>query len=362
MRREVLASHAVMFFAFLSYTMARPYVLRYAEGFGGALIGFAVALGSVAAVLYKVFGVSKLSSDSSKLIALGAMLFALSYLLPLLGLGGYVLYEILNNLAFSIVLISTLVIVAELAEPSRLGFHYGIRGTALSIAGTLGPMLGVILYSYFKLPGVLLSASLVSLIMIALANSAKGVRVHGEGEFKVSKRWLAAFFSSFFMASSFLIISTYLPPYQASKGIPHEVTSAFFSARAIGSGIVRVPAGILADKASVAIVIPPLLAVLASSLSIKALNISFSSLTGFLIGMAWGITSPTVLSTAGREKQKSKSFGFFTVGWDIANLTVVPLVGAISGNNYSLALTSSIVTSVVAFFTFIWLYKSLRSS
>ncbi len=361
MKREVLASHAAMFITFLTYTMTKPYVLRAAESYGGALIGFASAIGSISAMAYKVFGVQKLAADSSTLLIAASLIAFVSFPLPLLGPAGYVAYEALNNFAFAIVLIDTLVVVAERTDPARLGFQYGIRGAALSLAGTIGPMLGVLLYTLGRLPAVLWTASLTSLLLILISRYLGGVLIHGKGEFNVSKRWLSAFFSSLLLASSFLIISTYLPPYQASIGIPHEVTSAFYSARAVGSGIVRIPAGMLADKASALISIPPLLAIIAASLSTHATTLSLSSLAGFLIGMSWGIASPVVLSTAGREKQKSKSLGLFTIGWDIANLTIVPLVGAISGNNYSIALSFSIVTSIMAIIPFVMLYKSLRS-
>jgi hypothetical protein len=260
------------------------------------------------------------------------------------------------------ILIATLVTVAERAESSKLGFHYGVRGTALSVAGTLGPVAGIILYSKFGLFGVLIASSLISLLLLVLLNTMRGVKVHGKGEFKVSSSWMAAFISSFLMASSFLIISTYLPPYQASLGVPHEASSAFFSARAIGGGIVRIPAGLLADRASLAITLPPILATLASLFSVKATNTTLSSLTGLLIGMAWGITSPTVLSTAGKEKQKSKSFGFFTVAWDLANLSSVSLAGLIAGNNFSIALLSSLMISSLALTSFLWLHSSLKRS
>jgi len=350
----------VMLVTFLTFTMSRPYVLRYAKGFGGTVIGLAVALNSLASITFKVLGTSRVNMDSAKLSVLGGVLLSLSYLLPIFGVVGYLFYEIFNGLAFSMILIVTLVVVAELAEPSRLGFHYGIRGTALSAAGFVGPLIGILLYDSGGLLWVLLASSIFSLLLIPISLNMGGVRIYGGGDFKVSRRWVWAFLTSLLLASSFLIISTYLPPYQALKGVPHEVTSLFFSARALGSGVVRMPAGILADRASIAIAFPPVLAVLASALSSNALNAATSSLVGLLIGAAWGLTSPVVLSTAGRERQKTKSFGLFTVGWDIAQLTVVPFAGFLANNSYSRALSIALVTSALSSLTFLSLYMSIR--
>ncbi|ABU81481.1 MFS transporter [Ignicoccus hospitalis] len=335
----LLKSHLLAFFLFLSASSSDPYVLREAHVYGSLSVGLASGLASLVGLASKLTMFKR--GLSPGMASSAPALMILAYPTALLGLPGFFAYLMLTNVAFAIILVLSLTVVAEEAPPNKLGFHYALRGIALSAASFLGPLVGGLAYSALGLPGSLAVGAAASAVTFAIQRTLMGYSFKGGGGWSFSPSWALAYATSFFLASTVLIISTYLPPYQASRGSGYLATTYFFSGRALGSGSTRVLGGIIADAAPRLIAVPPLLALAASRLALNALEPSAAAVAGFFTGGSWGLASPTLLSIAAREKEKGKSMSLFTTAWDLANVTSVPLAGAAGSFEASLSLSTA---------------------
>ncbi len=343
----LVISHLLMFMLMFVFMGSDPYILRHAHVYGSAAIGVASGLASLASMLSKIATALKgLRSDLGSRVASSLILLASP--LPLLGYYGFVLYMILSNTAFALTVVSTLVVVAEAVEPGRLGFHYALRGILMSVGGILGPFVGAFIYSSLGLIGIALFQATSSVIMFIMSKGLKGFEVKASSTLEFSKEWTLAYLTSLFLASSFMIISTYLPPYQASLGIALVATSSYFSSRALGSLLGRMPGGFMFDKGLTFFFIPSIIMLMASLLAPQALSASTSALVGFLVGFGWGIASPMLLSLAALESKKGNSLSLFVTGWDVATMFIVPLAGSLG--SYDKSLSFSILTSTLALF------------
>ncbi len=343
--RALVISHLLMFTLMFVFMGSDPYILRHAHVYGSAAIGVASGLASLASFSSKIAtAVRGLRSEVGA--ALSSSLILLASPLPLFGYYGFVAYMILTNMAFAIMVVSTLVVVAEAVDPSRLGFHYALRGVLMSVGGIAGPFVGAYLYSAMGLIGIALFQASSSLVMLSMALGLRGFGIKASSGLGFSKGWTLAYLTSLFLASSFMIISTYLPPYQASLGISLGATSSYFSSRAFGSLLGRFPGGIMFDKGLALFFLPSLIMLIASLLAPHALTLSYSALVGFLVGFSWGIASPMLLSLAALESEKGKSMSLFVTGWDVASMTIVPLAGSLG--SYSKSLQFSVLTSLLA--------------
>ncbi len=343
--RALVISHLLMFMLMLVFMGTDPYILRHAHVYGSIAIGIASGLASLASFSSKI--ATALRGLRSEVGAtLSSSLIFLASPLPLLGYYGFVSYMVLSNAAFAIMVVSTLVVVAEAVEPSKLGFHYALRGVLMSIGGIIGPFVGACLYSTMGLRGIALFQAISSLVMSSMAFGLKGFGVRPSTGLGFSKSWSLAYITSLFMASSFMIISTYLPPYQASLGITLAATSSYFSSRALGSLLGRFPGGMMFDKGLTLFFIPSLIMLLASLMASSALNLSSSALVGFLVGFSWGIASPMLLSLAAMESEKGKSMSLFVTGWDVANMVIVPIAGSLG--SYDRSLQFSVIVSLIS--------------
>ena len=356
---QILISHAIVFLLFFSMMSSNPYVLRDAHVYGSALIGLAAGAASLASLTSKLALSKKGIRAKYGLEAASLVILATSFL-PLLGYAGFLAFMVLSEISFALILIITLVVVAERADPSKLGFHYAVRGIILSAASFVAPLVGGAAYAAYGLEGALGVRALSALALYFVQKPLRGYVVKvGEG-FNLSRRWFFAYLTSFFLASSLLIISTYLPPYQAAMGASYLSTTYFFSGRALGSGSVRLLGGLIADVAPHLVFLPPLVMLVASFLALNALQPYLSGLAGFLVGSSWGLASPSLLATAARESEKGKSMSLFTTGWDLASITMVPLAGALG--SYHVSLTFAAVTASGALLTSIILSLEMRAS
>ncbi|NPA85696.1 MAG: MFS transporter [Crenarchaeota archaeon] len=341
----VALSHIIVFLLFFSVMSSAPYVLREAHLYGSAAIGTAVGAASLASLGTKLF-TSKKGVRAKYGLEWASLLVLLSSFFPVLGYGGFFAFMVLTEVAFALILIITLVVVAEVVEPSRLGFHYAVRGMILSLAAFLAPLAGGLAYSAYGLLGALGVRAASAALLYVVQKPLRGYVIKVGSGFSLSRRWALAYLTSFFLASSFLIISTYLPPYQASAGSSYLSTTYFFSGRALGSGAVRYLGGVIADAAPYLIFVPSLVMLWASIMAVGALDPLLSGATGFLVGSSWGLASPALLATAAKESEKGKSVSLFITGWDVASMTAVPLAGYLG--SYQLSLSSSVVAALAA--------------
>ncbi len=343
--KALVISHLLMFTLMFVFMGSDPYILRHAHVYGSIAIGIASGLASLASFSSKIATALRgLKSEVG--IILSSSLILIASPLPLLGYYGFIAYMIITNIAFAITVVSTLIVVAEAASPDKLGFHYALRGVLMSIGGIAGPFVGAYLYSSMGLVGIALFQASSALVMLSMALELKGFGVKASSGLGFSKGWTLAYLTSIFLASSFMIISTYLPPYQASLGISLGATSSYFSSRALGSLMGRFPGGIMFDKGLAIFFLPSLVMLMASLLAPQALTLSYSALVGFLVGFSWGIASPMLLSLATLESEKGKSMSLFVTSWDVASMTIVPLAGSLG--SYSKSLQSAVATSLAA--------------
>ncbi len=344
---RVLLTHAIMFLVFFALMASNPYVLREAHVYGSALIGVAAGGASLASLLSKLLSAKKGLRAKYGLEGASLVLLASSYL-PLFGYPGFVLYMIATEVSLALLIVITLVVVAESVEPHKLGFHYAVRGTVMSVAAFFGPIVGGLAYSSYGLFGACSVRALAASALYFVQKPLRGYVVKGSKGGKLSRRWFLAYLTSFFLASALLIVSTYLPPYQASVKSSYLSTTYFFSGRAVGSGSVRMLGGIVADVYPTLIFVPALIMLLGTFVAVYAVKPLISALAGFFVGSAWGLASPSLLSIAAKESEKGKSMSLFVTGWDVASIVMVPLAG--SFGSYELSLRFASACALVALF------------
>ncbi len=341
-------SYLIILLTFMASINATPVILREAEAYGSTIIGLSLSLATLFSLILKTVGVKMFKYDLSKVAFLGALLMAISFWLYNFGPLGFVLYAILNDVGFMILVVVTLIIVAEHAEESKLGFSYGVRGAVISLGAVIGSLISPVLYSVGIFEVILFSTSLLLLVAL-LSLQIKVKSVEGENKWVFKKRWLFAYLSSLLIAGAFQVISTYIPPYHKVEEVPYLYTSLFYTARGVAGGMLRIPAGVLSDLNVPVYVLAPFLMIGASILAIYSSQVYLlSPLAGALVGSAWGLSSPKMLSIVSKEEDKRSSMSFYTTNWDIASIIFLPVAGYVSSSDYRHAFLLSLALTVMA--------------
>ncbi len=349
-------SYIIILLTFMASINATPVILREAEVYGSAVIGLSLSLATLFSLLLKTLGVRVFMYDLAKVAFIGAIIMAISFWLYPFGPLGFALYAILNDIGFMILVVVTLIMVAEYAEENKLGFAYGVRGAVISLGAVIGSLMSPILYSMGVIE-VLITSTLLLIVVAFMSLRIRARSVQSKGKWSFRKRWLFAYLSSLFVAGAFQIISTYLPPYHKVEKVPYLYTSLFYTARGVAGGALRIPAGVLSDLNVPVYLLAPFFMIGASLAAIHSSQIYLlSPLAGVLVGSAWGISSPKMLSIASREEDKRSSMSFYTTNWDIASIVFLPLAGFIASWGYEYAFFLSLILSAIAipFYFKVW--------
>lgn len=290
-----------MLFLFTGFYLLLPTLPLFIKHLGGSesQIGVVIGAFTISAVIFRPIVGGLLDRYGRKpFMVWGLLLFVVSvYLYE--WVGGILLLiglRILHGMSWALSTTAVGTSITDIIPAARRGEGMGWYGMAMTIAMALGPLLGIWALKKYSFDGLLLLAtvlSVIALILVVLTKVPMQVKQKvGRIEF-FDRSLLSVALAVFFLAIPYGGITTFLPLYAESIAVN---SGTFFLVYAVGLTLIRPIAGKLTDRYGELSVIVPALLVTISAL----LVLSFSTeligmvIAAVLYGIGFGAAQPAV--------------------------------------------------------------------
>lgn len=389
LRRDIVLLCLVVFAADIVLSMLWPTFSLFAISLGSSLT-LAGALNSVVGLtqFFTSVPLGALSDRQGRktVLTLGMLGFALAMLSFALAPSPWLLFpgRILIGLATTAVFWIGVAYLGDIITTEERGPAFGLYTTSMGLGITVGPLIGALVAAPFGVRVSYIVGALIALAGSALAwwglratargkGGVRSVRVgFGFGEARHLLRnpnLLAGCIGN--LASSLAFsgaVTSFFPVQAAQLGAGQASISTMFSARALGSTLVRMPTGMLISKVSSWLV---LLAALSGSL----LAMSGMSLTGvlgllaallILEGMSYGIyltAGQAFVAEHSSPMTRGSSIGVYTTTGSIGS-TLGPLVLGIIADIWGVSSVFGVtaLVALVALVAMAFLYTQRRTT
>jgi len=335
------------FFAYAALSCVIPVIPTYAESLGADALKSAVAAGIFAllpAVAMTPFGFLSELHDRRLFLYAGYFTSTISGLLYLLSntVELLIVSRLIHGLGSAMFVPALNAIVAEKAEKRKRGEEIGKLQTSLMLGFFAGPIAGgiVSVYGYSASFALSLIFSLLSLLFIAgIENSRKSSE---RMEFRISANLVPLYILMFVgMAASSALSLFAIPYYSEHLNLSSAEAGGLVSIIFLISALIRIPAGLLADRIGrKAVAVFGMLfiafSLLVASIADKALLL-FASIA---CGGGNGMVNTAVLAAAADSKNKGAALGIANTALNAGIFAGTSLAGFLAGfMNYADLLT-----------------------
>jgi len=364
---------------FLTMQCVAPYLSQVAVDLGAtefmvALLTSMYAISSIG--LRPLSGFLNDRGYSMYLMIIGSSFMAVSQIIYLLSRDIYLLYigRFLQGVGIAFFIPTSLYMAATFGREETISKRIATRSLMISIAATLGPMIGGLLVSLGRGWTLLFAGSLflslTTLIMILL--NARLINFFRENmlssdplsstvsEYKeasernslkniMKPEFISLLVSNFLFSSAYSLLTSFLPAYHRKNSVDPHVIGVFFTISSFANMSTRafylkiISSQILVRYAFLGVLL------LGSSLmmiSIDPLNTTILYITAVLNGAGMGLTIPSLQTMALSSLDKrSRGLGssVYTMMFDAANLIAPPLIISIVSTYYSAIKVSSYI-------------------
>ncbi len=262
----LMAACLTVLLVYLGAFMRLPIIPLYAESVGASIweVGLITsAFMLMAAVLAIPFGLTSDRIGRKRLIVLGLAVNASASFLFLFAVHPYLILLVYTFAGFGIAAYTPAIIafVGDVSLTSHIGRAYGLFTTFMAVGMAVGPGIGGFTASFggygltFILSGIIILVGLFVAVMTFQGGLKKQASPSAElnlsQSFKIilsNRIVLICLIAAFCLCFTFGVIAAFLPLYADSTGLSILTIGLLFAAQSIGSTVVRLPFGILADR------------------------------------------------------------------------------------------------------------------
>jgi MFS family permease len=364
---------------FLTMQCVAPYLSQVAVDLGATefMVALLTSMYAVSSIgLRPLSGFLNDRGYSMYLMIIGSSFMFVSQIIYLLSRDIYLLYigRFLQGVGIAFFIPTSLYMAATFGREETISKRIATRSLMISIAATLGPMIGGLLVSlgggWTLLFAGSLFLSLTTLIMILL--NARFINFFRENmlpsdllsltvsEYKeasernslkniMKPEFISLLVSNFLFSSAYSLLTSFLPAYHRKNSVDPHVIGVFFTISSFANMSTRafylkiISSQILVRYAFLGVLL------LGSSLmiiSIDPLNTTILYITAVLNGAGMGLTIPSLQTMALSSLDKrSRGLGssVYTMMFDAANLIAPPLIISIVSTYYSAIKVSSYI-------------------
>jgi len=364
---------------FLTMQCVAPYLSQVAVDLGATefMVALLTSMYAVSSIgLRPLSGFLNDRGYSMYLMIIGSSFMFVSQIIYLLSRDIYLLYigRFLQGVGIAFFIPTSLYMAATFGREETISKRIATRSLMISIAATLGPMIGGLLVSLGRGWTLLFAGSLflslTTLIMILL--NARFINFFRENmlssdpfsstvsEYKeasernslkniMKPEFISLLVSNFFFSSAYSLLTSFLPAYHRKNNVDPHVIGVFFTISSFANMSTRafylkiISSQILVRYAFLGVLL------LGSSLmmiSIDPLNTTILYITAVLNGAGMGLTIPSLQTMALSSLDKrSRGLGssVYTMMFDAANLIAPPLIISIVSTYYSAIKVSSYI-------------------
>ncbi|AAB89920.1 MFS transporter [Archaeoglobus fulgidus] len=306
------------FFAYASLSCVIPIIPSYASSLGASVFLSAFAAGVFAlfpAIAMTPFGMLSEVYGRRRFLVAGAVTSLLASLLYLQSSTAELLVfsRTLHGLGSALYIPSINALVADISEESRRGEAMGKLQTALMLGFFAGPLAGGFVSDFFGVKAVFLLAlvfSAAALVpVVGVRERSKGGEI---GKQFIFPRKLAPLFAVMFvgMATGSSLALFAIPFYAPELNISQQQAGLLVAVLFLFSAIIRVPAGILADRAGRNVT--ALLGMVVTGLGLFSAfkpDFPFLFLASLLCGAGNGIVNTAVFAAASDYENRGYAMG-----------------------------------------------------
>jgi len=364
---------------FLTMQCVAPYLSQVAVDLGATefMVALLTSMYAVSSIgLRPLSGFLNDRGYSMYLMIIGSSFMFVSQIIYLLSRDIYLLYigRFLQGVGIAFFIPTSLYMAATFGREETISKRIATRSLMISIAATLGPMIGGLLVSlgggWTLLFTGSLFLSLTTLIMILL--NVRLINFFRENmlssdplsstvsEYKeasernslkniMKPEFISLLVSNFLFSSAYSLLTSFLPAYHRKNSVDPHVVGVFFKISSFANMSTRafylkiISSQILVRYAFLGVLL------LGSSLmmiSIDPLNTTILYITAALNGAGMGLTIPSLQTMALSSLDKrSRGLGssVYTMMFDAANLIAPPLIISIVSTYYSAIKVSSYI-------------------
>ncbi len=368
---DLYTNIATLFF-FLSMQCLAPYLSQVAIDLGAteflvSLIGTMYAVTAVG--LRPVSGLLNDRGHSHIIIFLGSLVMALSIFTYLFSKDLYMLYlgRALQGVSIAL-FIPTSLYIASTGPEDIVAKRIANRSLLISLAATVGPLIGGFLVSIGSWRTLFLGSLLISLIPVYASykiyretnsnrvNSNKPMsRRESSGELKevFKRRFIYLLIINYLFSSSYAALTIFMPAHHKIYGLDPRYTAFFFMISSVSNFGVRflyreiIRGDILIKYASLGLTLSSIAILL---ISLDPADLVLIYLAAPLSGAGMGFTIPSLQSlalTSLNREVRGVGSSIYTVMFDIANMISPPLLISVA-HRYDEAIKYSIIALLVS--------------
>lgn len=315
-------------FYFLMPTL--PVYLQEALHAGKREVGLIIGTYTLAALLIRPFSGYALDTLGRKWIFLTTIVFfsLLFFLYPfMLTLLPLLILRFLHGLNWGATTTAGFTLVVDLVPVEKRGRGIGYFGLSFTIAMSIGPVIGLKVMGENHFTALFLVAGAVSVLGILMASLIKypSFKRPDQSGFSlkmlISKQSVPVALNILILAASYGGVMTFITLYAKENGL-NAYTGWFFSIMAVGTALTRVFSGSLFDRYGPTwISVSGILAVSGGLLLLAhAPVVNFFLISGFVIGIGFGVIFPTLQTMANNvvtAERRGAANSTFLTGLDL---------------------------------------------
>ncbi len=307
------------FFAYAALSCVIPIIPSYASSLGASTFLSAIAAGVFAlfpAIAMTPFGMLSEVYGRRRFLIGGALTSVIASLLYLQSNTAELLVfsRMLHGLGSSLYIPSLNALIADISDESRRGEAMGRLQTALMLGFFAGPLAGGFVSDLYGFKAAFLLALLFSAVALALLGGIRYVGRVAEGrksDFTFPRKLVPMYAVMFMGTATSSSLALFAIPYYAPKlSFSSQQAGMLVAVLFLFSAIIRIPAGIMADRAGRNAIALLGMAVTSSGLfSASQPEMPFLFLASLLCGAGNGILNTAVFAAASDYENRGYAMG-----------------------------------------------------